>query len=127
MRRVLIADDNNFYYDIMETIFKENGYQVTRAVTAKAAWQLIQVHGVEHFNLLVSDITMESQLAGLYLAIKLKKAGFKNPMYFASTGFNFTFNYFLSGGLLKLLGIQRIIPKNAFHALDVNSLQRFFI
>lgn len=127
MKKVLIVDDNDFYFNIMNQIYRTNSYQVERANTAEEGWLLIQSKGLEYYNLIVTDITMESQISGLVLWYKLKKSGFKNPVYFASTGFNIKLNYFISGGLLKLLGIKRIIPKNNFHAMEALTLQRFFI
>lgn len=127
MKKVLIVDDNDFYFDIMKEIYDSNGYQVERAKTARNGWEKIQNNGLDHYHLIVTDITMETQISGLVLWYKLKRSGFRNPIYFASTGFNIKLNYFISGGLLKLLGIQRIIPKNNFHAMGAPTLQRFFI
>ena len=127
MKSVLIADSNNFYFNIMKKIYETNGYQVIRAKTSEECWRIVNDYGIGFFNLLVTDLAIESQLAGLFLALRLKKAGFRNPMYFASSGFNETFYYFISTGFLKLLGIQRLIPKSNFHQMNVNTLQRFFI
>lgn len=127
MKKVLIVDDNDFYFGIMQEIYERNGYLVDRANTASEGWNKFQHGGLDYYQLIVTDITMESQISGLVLWYKLKRSGFRNPIYFASTGFNIKLNYFISGGLLKLLGIQRIIPKNNFHEMEALTLQRFFI
>ncbi|MBN2091275.1 hypothetical protein JW964_16815 [candidate division KSB1 bacterium] len=127
MRNVLIADNNNFYFSIMSSIYQEHEYYVTRARSAPDAWRLIQQNGLEFYDIIVTEITIESHLSGLVLAVKLKKAGFKNPVYFASKRFNITFTYIVSTGLFRMLGIERLIPKNAFHIMNPVSLKRYLI
>ncbi|MGP8329945.1 MAG: hypothetical protein ACT6FF_06470 [Methanosarcinaceae archaeon] len=127
MKNVLIADNNSYYFGIMKQIFEENGYQVTQASTANESWGLVEKYGLGHFNLLVCGLKMRFQLEGLLLLFRLKKGGYKNPVYFASNGFNMKLNYFISSGFLKMLGIQRIIPKGVFHIMGRSTLERFFI
>lgn len=127
MRNVLIADNSNFYFSIMSRIYEEHEFQVTRARSAPDAWKLIKEKGLEYYDIIVTEMTIESHLSGIILAMKLKKAGFKNPVYFASKRFNITFTYILSTGLLRMIGIDRLIPKNAFHIMNPVSLKRYLI
>jgi len=127
MKKVLIVDSHNFYFNIMKKIYEENGFQVVRAKTIDEGWEVVKTNGIDYFNLFVADISIETHLAGFLLAFRLKKAGFKNPIYLASHGFNITLYYFISLGLLRPFGIQRIIPKGVFHNMHWLTLQRFFI
>lgn len=127
MQNVLIADNNNYYFSIMSSIYEEHDFHVTRAQSAPDAWRLIKQNGMEYYDIIVTEVTIESHLSGLVLAVKLRNAGFKNPVYFASKRFNITLTYIISTGIFRMLGIERLIPKNAFHTMNPTSLKRYLI
>lgn len=127
MKKVLIADDDNYYFNIMKNIYESNGYQVARACSARQSWELIRNNGMEYYHVFVYNLSIRKHMPSLSLLFKMRFAGFKSPIYFSSNLLNLTFNYFISGSFLKMLGIQRLIPKNNFHIMDSLTLERFFI
>ncbi|MDZ7261043.1 MAG: hypothetical protein ONB05_02845 [candidate division KSB1 bacterium] len=127
MKNVLILDDNDFYSHIMQTVYEAHNFSVFRASSAREGWELFRRKGLNFFDLIVADITMESQLSGLIVALKCRLKGYKKRLYLVSTGFNVRCNLFFSGMLLRTLSINRAIPKYVFHEASREKLVRWLI
>ena len=78
MKNLLLVDDNDRYAAILDEFFAERGYTSTRAVDAADGLAKFDAQGPDHFSVIVTDITMETQLAGIFMLGKIKKRGFKH-------------------------------------------------
>ncbi|MBX7057951.1 MAG: response regulator [Leptospirales bacterium] len=111
MKRLLLVDDNDKYARLLTEYFEPLGYRCERAVDAASGWQMLQSQGPEAYQVLVTDITMESQLAGVYMLRRFQKAGFRGTVVVASTGFDAPGGMPLSRLVLRFCGVHFLIPK----------------
>lgn len=111
MKKLLLVDDNDKYARLLTAFFEPLGYEIERAYTAEDGWQKFQAHELGHFAVLVTDITMESQLAGVGMIRKIKRAGFPGTMVVASTGFDVPGGMAFSRLFFTPYGVHYLIPK----------------
>ncbi len=112
-KQVLIVDDNERYSKALGALFEQKIFAVHKSISAKDACAVIEEKGLAYFDILLTDITMERQLAGLSLLRKLQKKSFPGIVIVASTGFDFPGITKLSCISLTLLGAHYIIPKKS--------------
>lgn len=110
-KRLLLVDDNDKYARILTEYFGNMGFTIDRAITAAQGLEKVRTGGIETYNTIVTDITMESQLAGIFMLMKIRKLGFTGVVVVASTGFDFPSVISLSRLLLKAVGVHYLVRK----------------
>lgn len=126
-KRLLLVDDNDKYAKILADYFSSIGYQVDRAHFGNEALEMIKNKGVNYYSLILTDITMETQLAGLKFLKHARKLGFKGKIIIASTGFNYNVSLMLAPVFLMNLGVDYLIPKTSVlnHNIEFYSCKLF--
>lgn len=110
MKKVLIVDDNDRYANNLKIYFDSLKISNDRAVDAKAGWELFQKNS--DYDMVVSDITMETQTSGLWLMRRIYKSGYKGILSIASTGFDvWGVMGFSKYFLVWFCGLHWMIPK----------------
>jgi CheY-like chemotaxis protein len=112
MARVLVVDDNDTYAERIANFLKAHGTEET--VRAHNAAEGIEILGAQGDRLdgVVTDISMERELAGLSVLAYARDHGFRGHVATASTAFDrrlgFFINRFILGGWYKS---EFLIPK----------------
>ncbi|MDF3821421.1 response regulator [Leptospira sp. 96542] len=110
MKSVLIVDDNDRYANNLIIYFNKKNIKTDRAVDATSGWELFQKNS--KYDIIVSDVTMETQTSGLWMMRKIHKSGYKGVMAIASTGFDvFGVMGFSAWFLPWFCGLDWMIPK----------------
>lgn len=86
MNRVLIVDDNDRYAINLKKYFDGLGIHSDRAIDAKQGLDFFRNN--PPYDMIVSDITMETQTSGLWMMRKISKSGYNGVLTIASTGFD---------------------------------------
>ena len=107
----LIIDDNDRYADLLLDHLVPRGYQFERARSAQEGMETLIKAGPQGYSLIVTDITMEGQTAGLRLIRKIRRHGYRGVLIVASTGFNFPIVLHLSRPFLAVWGVDVLVPK----------------
>jgi CheY-like chemotaxis protein len=110
-RPALIVDDNDDYTAMLLSHLEPMGYSFERARDAAEGLQKMREMGNKYFELVVTDITMESQTAGLSLIRKLRREGYKGLLMVASTGVNNPVILHLTRLFYRLWGADLLVPK----------------
>ena len=84
--RVLIVDDNDKYAINLKVYLDSKSIQSDRAIDAKQGLELF--NSGKTYDMIISDITMETQTSGLWMMRKIYKSGYKGVIVIASTGFD---------------------------------------
>lgn len=111
MKRLLLVDDNEKYAAIITNHFRPLGYEIDHALSAADGLSMFTKNGLDHYALIVTDITMESQVAGLFMLRKIHTMGYRGPIVIASTGFDFPGAKALSKLFLRPTGATYLVPK----------------
>ncbi len=111
MKNLLIVDDNKKYETILSNFFSQLGYHVETALTGKEGLDKVRERGVDYYSVIVTDITMESQLAGIYMLGDIRKMKFAGTVVVASTGFDVPLVVPLSRLFLGRYGVHYLVPK----------------
>jgi CheY-like chemotaxis protein len=111
MKRLLLVDDNDRYAELLAEYFEGYGYTIERARNAREGLELYLNHNKDFYDVIVSDITMESQLAGYSMIKKIFRTDYRGTVVFASTGFDVTFGMLISRYLFKKYGVDYLVPK----------------
>ena len=111
MKNLLLVDDNDKYAKILDEHFAPLGYKSTRAVDAADGLAKFDAEAGDHYDVIVTDITMESQLAGIFMLGKIKQRGYGGTVVVASTGFDVPLVVPLSRACLRGYGVHYLIPK----------------
>ncbi len=111
--RLLVVDDNDEYSDLLITFFeaKKECNQIERARDAEEGFAMLCKNHIEYYDIILTDITMETQISGLIFLRKAQAYGYKGTIIVASTGFDVFGVKTLSCLLLGILGVNYIIPK----------------
>lgn len=109
---VLIVDDNDFYAEAIQNDLQTRGSETfTRAKTAAEGIAIIDEHGQE-FDLVVTDISMESEYAGVKVLAHLKKLQLPGDYAVATTALNYWFGFYPIGAFYKhAMHVDYMIPK----------------
>jgi len=111
VKQALIVDDNDGYVDMIKSHLVPLGYDFERATLAKEGIKLIDQRGEDHYQLIVTDITMEDQLAGFRFLRHVRKKGYSGPIIVASTGFDGPLGLFFAKGFLRWFRVDLLVPK----------------
>ncbi|TGN20371.1 response regulator [Leptospira idonii] len=110
MKKVLIVDDNDRYANNLTSFFKEKGIASDRALDAAEGWRLYSAD--KTYDMIVSDVTMETQTSGLWMMRRIHKDGYAGVKVIASTGFDVWGVMGFSSWFLPLFcGLHWMIPK----------------
>ncbi len=109
----LIVDDNTDYVRLLQRHLKPCGYHFDRVWNAAEGFELFEDVGAGYYSLIVTDITMEGQTAGLKLIRKIRQYGYRNPIMVASTGFNNPLVLWGAKALMRFWGVDLLVPKKA--------------
>ncbi len=110
-KNVLVVDDNDRYAKALNEDLTSRGAEVSRALTAREALVMIS-EPKSDYDGIVTDISMESQLAGLKVITQARKLGFKGTMTVATTGLDTKFGYWVNRFFLgTILKVDFLIPK----------------
>jgi len=112
----LIIDDNDDYAAMLIALLEPRGFQFTRARNAKEALKILRDKGANFFQLIITDITMGSQTAGLKLIRQIRRQGYRGVLIVASTGFDSPFILQIAKPLMNMLGADILIPKRPLKA-----------
>lgn len=82
---VLIVDDNDKYAIALENYFKKINIPTDRARNAHEGFRMFHQ---KTYSAIITDITMETQTSGLWLARKIYKEGYTGKIIITSTGFD---------------------------------------
>ena len=94
---VLIVDDNDFYAEAIQKDLEARGSRAfTRAKTAAEGIAFIDERGGD-FDLVVTDISMESEYAGVKVLAHLKKLKLRGDYAVATTALNYWFGFYPIG------------------------------
>lgn len=111
MKQLLLVDDNDKYAQLLEDYFKELGFKADRACDAAEGLKKFINHNPDFYNLIVTDVTMETQTSGLGMLKRIKKSGYKGTIIIASTGFDVLTAKTLTKMFLRSTGVHYMIPK----------------
>lgn len=110
MKKVLIVDDNDRYANNLKLYFDQKKILSDRAYDAKQGWEYFSKYN--NYDMIVSDVTMETQTSGLWMMRRIYKSGYKGMMVIASTGFDvWGVMPFSSYFLTWFCGLHWMIPK----------------
>jgi CheY-like chemotaxis protein len=112
-KHLLLVDDNDKYARLLEEYFAPMGYQIERAITAAEGTAKLNEFPPRHFDVLVTDITMESQLAGIFMLGRIKPEQFQGTLVVASTGFDVFGVMPVSRLLFRAYGAHYLVPKTS--------------
>lgn len=112
MKSLLIVDDNDRYAALIREHYEPLGYSCDRVGTAAEGIQRVKDAGLSHYSVIVTDITMESQMAGFKLIRYLKKEQFPGTLVVASTGFDVKPGMILARMIMGNMGVDFLIPKS---------------
>ncbi|GIX43310.1 MAG: response regulator [Leptospiraceae bacterium] len=112
-KHLLLVDDNDKYAKILTEYFQKKSYIIDRAYDGKEALEILQSKDLKYYDIILTDITMESQLAGLTFLKKARQIGYKGKIIIASTGFNYSIAMFLAPLFLNHLKVDYLIPKTS--------------
>jgi hypothetical protein len=110
-KRLLLVDDRAKYSQIITDYFQRREYLVDHAGSATEGKQTLRKKGLGYYRVVVTDITMEHQLAGIFLIFFLHKNKYSGTVVMASTGFDNFFGMFFSKLFMGLFGVHYLIPK----------------
>ncbi len=113
MNQLLLVDDNDKYASILGEYFKKFNFSIDRVYSANEGIERLQKVGISYYSMVVTDITMEGQLAGLRLISYLHKAAYKGMMMVASTGFDVFPGMQISQLYFGAKGVSYLIPKKS--------------
>jgi CheY-like chemotaxis protein len=107
--KVLIVDDNDRYANNLKAYLDEKNIPNERALDAEEGYELFQKNA---YHTVITDITMETQTSGLWLARTIFKSGYNGQIIIATTGFDFPGVMFLGKYLLpSFAGVGWMVPK----------------
>ncbi|MBW7858794.1 MAG: response regulator transcription factor [Leptonema sp. (in: Bacteria)] len=113
MKPLLLVDDNDRYAAILDEYFTNLGYSSDRARDGQEGYQLFIDKGKDYYPVIVTDITMESQMAGIHMLRKIHNDDYQGTVVVASTGFDFPGATTLTRLVLSGIGIDFLIPKTS--------------
>lgn len=110
-KQLLLVDDRAKFSNLISDFFRGCGYTVDRAVSARQGIGMLKDKGLDHYRVVVTDITMERQWAGLEVIYFLFKKKYAGTVVMASTGFDIYLGMFFSKLFMGIFGVHYLIPK----------------
>lgn len=112
MKKMLLVDDNDRYAKMLTEYFANYGYEAERVYSATEGIEAYDQKDQDYYDLVVTDITMESQLAGLRLIKHLHKKSYPGSVVVASTGFDVPPGLTVSRIYFSMRSVDYLIPKS---------------
>ncbi|NQS98279.1 MAG: response regulator [candidate division Zixibacteria bacterium] len=110
--RTLIIDDNRRYTKMLQERLEQRGCKVEKVLSARDSIKHFSLVEPNHYQIIFTDITMETQVSGIYLTYRIRRRlGFKGCLIIYSTGFNFPIVLWISRLFFRALGADGLIPK----------------
>lgn len=113
MAKCLLVDDNGHYAELLSKYFIEKGFEITWCKNAKEGFEEYSSKDQDYYQLILTDITMESQISGLTMLKKMRNAGYPGDLVIASTGFDVPLGKFFTRLFFKNLDIKFLISKKS--------------
>ena len=113
---VLIIDDNRKYTALLKERLEKAGCSVEHILSSRQAYELFSGENPNSYQIIITDITMETQVSGIFLTGRIRRMGFKGCLVIYSTGFNFKVVLWLSVLFFKLFRADGLIPKDGLIA-----------
>lgn len=110
MQHVLLADDNDFYAGKLSRSMQSETTYVTRVASAAQAIALLEQQA-NHYDAVVTDMSMETELAGLKVLAFCKKIKFPGVVAVATTALDSYWAFFINQWLFSWYGADYLIPK----------------
>jgi CheY-like chemotaxis protein len=111
LRKILLIDDNDNCAEVFIKDFQSRGTEVVRVSSATEAIELFNGK-MKSFDGIVTDITMETQHAGLRILHLIKKSEYRGIVTVTSTAFNTAIGLVVTRFLLKkFFHCHYLIPK----------------
>ena len=107
----LIIDDNRRYTKMLRERLEQASCKVEHVLSSRESLSLLKKTDPNNYRLIVSDITMESQVSGIFLVMKIRRMGYHGGLVIYSTGFNFLLVNLISRPFFRLLGVDGLIAK----------------
>jgi len=108
----LVIDDNKKYARLMREKIGRSGCRIEHMLSSQAGIEHLKNGKVNCYEIIITDITMETQVSGILLTRRIRRMGFKGCLIVYSTGFNSPFVLWISRLFFKLLGADGLIPKD---------------
>jgi len=122
--RLLLVDDQEIYIAKWREILDARIFQIEVARSADEALAFFaSEQAISEIDLVISDISMHKtsekgalqklggELAGMLLARKLRKLGYKNEIVLVSTGIDDFMGFVLCKLFLRFIGANWLVPK----------------
>ena len=109
--RILIIDDNRRYTSMLRDYFEAAGGTVEHVLSSEAGREYLRKNNPGDLDIIVTDITMETQISGILLVRRMRRLGFRGCLLIYSTGFNFTSVLHLSRLFFGLMGADGLLSK----------------
>lgn len=111
-KRVLIIDDNPHYADRIEAdILKRSDAEIVKAVSAAGGMAIMDAEH-DKFDAIVTDMSMESEYAGMRVLRHARKIGYKGHLCVATTALDYWYGLFTTGLVFRYyFGADYMIPK----------------
>ncbi len=110
-KQLLLVDDRIKYANLIADFFSGCGYLIDRAASAREGIGILNEKGLDHYRVVITDITMEHQLAGFELIYYLFRNKYAGTVVMASTGFDVYLGMFFSKLIMGIFGVHYLIPK----------------
>jgi CheY-like chemotaxis protein len=108
----LIIDDNRRYTAMLKDHLEKQGCLVEHILSYQEGLKHLRNIDSNHYQLIITDITMETQISGIILTWQIRHLHFDGCLIIYSTGFNFPMVLGISRLFFHLLGADGLIPKN---------------
>lgn len=114
--QVLIIDDNRKYTAMLRERLEKQGCVVRHELSSQEGFAHLKELHPEHYDMIITDITMETQVSGIYLTWLIRRLGFKGCLIIYSTGFDTPIGLGISRAFFTLFRVNGLIPKNGLKA-----------
>lgn len=110
-RHVLVVDDNDFYAERLMADLASRGATCERAHNAAEGMGLLDADALR-YDAVITDISMETELAGLKVLRHARRIGFRGPVACATTALDARWAFMLNRYILgRLYRADFLIPK----------------
>ena len=110
----LIIDDNRKYTALLQQKLEDTDCTIEHKLSSAAGIGFLTSGDPNRFRIIITDITMETQVSGILLTRRIRRCGFRGCLVIYSTGFNFRIVLWLSKFFFRLLGADGLMAKDGF-------------
>jgi len=103
---------------MLSEYLKMAGCEIIHSLSSKEGMEAIKDLKPSYFDIIFTDITMETHVSGILLVPKIRWSGYKNCLVIYSTGFNYPIVLLISKIFFKILGADGLLPKDSLKAGD---------